>query len=324
MNPACLHCHVRFEGNDVIEAFPFARRVAYDPVKLRYWVVCHRCGKWSMAPMEDDERGNTVDQLERWWRGSTHHYSTGGIGVGRYSERFSVVRIGDATWPEFAFWRFGETIQRRKWRWYRDLAVLLGAGAAVAGTGLMSLASLSTTLAVLVIARQTYRPLIGTWRGVVCRVPAANAERPLMRITHLGVMELERRPSGLTVKAAHDRGVVRLTGEEAIRLLGFALSWMNLYGASRTDVATALSHIDDAGGPEAMAEQGVATPRANGSVETLLMHYPVSLRVALEMATREHTERRALENELALLRAEWQEAEEIATIASRLTLPTPR
>jgi hypothetical protein len=47
----------------------------------------------------------------------------------------------------------------------------------------------------------------------------------------------------------------------------------------------------------------------------LIGNLPKEVRLALEMATHEESERRALEGELALLEAAWQSAEEIAAIA---------
>ena len=46
------------------------------------------------------------------------------------------------------------------------------------------------------------------------------------------------------------------------------------------------------------------------------------LRLALEMALHEESERRALDGELARLEAAWREAEEIAGIADQLLLPS--
>jgi hypothetical protein len=48
------------------------------------------------------------------------------------------------------------------------------------------------------------------------------------------------------------------------------------------------------------------------------MQLPKEVRLALEMATHENSERLALEGELGLLQAEWQRAEEIAAIADEL------
>ncbi|NUS95948.1 MAG: hypothetical protein HOQ11_00915, partial [Gemmatimonadaceae bacterium] len=52
-----------------------------------------------------------------------------------------------------------------------------------------------------------------------------------------------------------------------------------------------------------------------------IANLPAEVRLALEMSAHEETERRALEGELATLRTEWEEAEEIAAIADDLLVP---
>ncbi len=52
-----------------------------------------------------------------------------------------------------------------------------------------------------------------------------------------------------------------------------------------------------------------------------LFRLPGPVRLGLEMVAHEETERRALEGELALLEAEWREAEEVAAIADDLLVP---
>ncbi len=52
-----------------------------------------------------------------------------------------------------------------------------------------------------------------------------------------------------------------------------------------------------------------------------LSSLPAELRLALEMATHEDDERRALEGELAALEERWKEAEEIAGISDNMFLP---
>ena len=51
-----------------------------------------------------------------------------------------------------------------------------------------------------------------------------------------------------------------------------------------------------------------------------LRDVPVEVRLALEMAAHEDTERRAMEGELKLLERQWREAEEVAAIADGLAL----
>ena len=53
-----------------------------------------------------------------------------------------------------------------------------------------------------------------------------------------------------------------------------------------------------------------------------LSNIPLEARLALEMATHEDDERRALEGELAVLEERWKEAEEIAEISDNMFLPS--
>jgi hypothetical protein len=321
--PTCLHCHRRFPENDVVEAFPFARRVAYDPARVRYWVVCTRCGKWSLAPIEAEDRASTVEQLERWWRGTSAHYTAGGIGVGELTPKVSVVRIGEARWDEFAAWRYADVLTRRRRSLYGAWAQ---AGLGIAGLGGWIAISGFTVLpitAAMLLMLNGWREI---WRGNrkgICRVPTLHGERSLIRQEHLLSMELVRvSPTSWSVNVVHDEGVSTLSGPEGVRALGYGLPGVNLSGASSRDLRYALAVVTEAGGPEAIVERAAQplNQGLRGAQSVLLYRYPTPILLALEMCTQEQVERRALENELALLRSEWQEAEEIAGIAE--TLPT--
>jgi hypothetical protein len=54
---------------------------------------------------------------------------------------------------------------------------------------------------------------------------------------------------------------------------------------------------------------------------TMVAKMEATVRLALEMAAHEESERRAFEGELAALEEAWREAEEIASIADRLLIP---
>jgi len=64
------------------------------------------------------------------------------------------------------------------------------------------------------------------------------------------------------------------------------------------------------------------TPRHARMRAASLTALPVDARLALEMAVNEENERCALAGELALLELAWKEAEEVAQIADRLTIPS--
>lgn len=328
MNATCLHCHKRFPANDVVEAFPFATRVAYDPARLRYWVVCARCGKWSLAPLEEDERASTIEQLERWWRGSSAHYTAGDIGVGQFSPRFSVVRIGAAGWNEFASWRYARVLRNRRYRQYASWATTAAINVGFAVTGILTIggavaASASVALAYAWLGNYELRN-----RRSVCRIPAPSGDREVMRQKDLLHMELVKsRGDGWSLNAVHSRGVTTLSGPEGVRAMAYALPWLNFVGASDRGVDDAIALIKAAGGPGAIVARAAAplpTDKSRQMNARLLAQYPSTVRIALEMATHEESERRVLENEIALLHAEWREAEEIAGIVDTLLVPPGR
>jgi hypothetical protein len=75
----------------------------------------------------------------------------------------------------------------------------------------------------------------------------------------------------------------------------------------QSSVALATTHPELQGWPDQQSAQ--------------LAAMPLEVRLALEMAAHEETERRALEGELTALEAQWKDAEEIAAIADQITLP---
>lgn len=86
--------------------------------------------------------------------------------------------------------------------------------------------------------------------------------------------------------------------------------------------------IEDAGSADAVfasaasiGPRGGWTLRSGKVIAGTLVALPAPMRLALEMASHEDAERRALEGELHILVAAWRDAEEIAGIADDLLLP---
>src|SRR2546423_8303901 len=128
MFASCLFCNGSLGENDSIESFPIGRRLAFDSKKGRLWVVCERCARWNLSPL--DERWDAIDQCERGFRSTTLRVSTGNIGLARLADGLELVRIGAPLRPEFAAWRYGTRFNRR--RRYTQLAAVSGAAATVA------------------------------------------------------------------------------------------------------------------------------------------------------------------------------------------------
>jgi hypothetical protein len=124
-------------------------------------------------------------------------------------------------------------------------------------------------------------------------------------------------------------------GDEAMEVAGKLMARANRSGGTRKTIDEAVKRIESVGNPESFVDEAVRESerlrheKAGGSEKKLskttagsLAKLPKDIRLALEMATHEEAERRAMEGELAILQAAWQQADEIAGIADSLLLPT--
>src|SRR5438034_8869903 len=105
MYTTCLFCHSDLNANHFLPTFPVGRRLAFDAQKGRLWVVCTRCGRWNLTPLE--ERWEAIDECERLFRGTRLRLSTDNVGLAQFRGGFELVRIGPALLPEIASWRYG-------------------------------------------------------------------------------------------------------------------------------------------------------------------------------------------------------------------------
>src|ERR671933_2075852 len=99
MSSPCLFCHAALGHNEVIEHFPVGRRLAFDAAKGRLWVICARCRRWNLSPIE--ERWEAIEECERRFRATRTRVSTEHIGLARLPEGLELVRIGAPLRPEF-------------------------------------------------------------------------------------------------------------------------------------------------------------------------------------------------------------------------------
>jgi hypothetical protein len=142
-------------------------------------------------------------------------------------------------------------------------------------------------------------------------------------------------PSGLPAPLARFRPWNRLTpgiedtlivtGESALAAAGKLLPAINVSGAMRSEVATAVSIVEREASVGSLFERYAGRPSSlrvpDATDGHILANLPREVRLALEMAAHEDSERRALEGELATLEDAWRDAEEVAAIADDLFLP---
>ena len=322
----------------MIERFPVGRRLAFDADKGRLWAICVRCHKWNLTPIE--ERWEAIEACEKAFRATRLRMSTSEIGLARVSEGLELVRIGTPLRPEMAAWRYGDQFGRRRRRlWYAYASTLVGtAGYVVAGPALglvsfgafplWSIANSAYTIYNLRRSLVRVRASDGTLLGISALGVAKTTIRWDVRsqdwfldIHHQGQAPAARRVFDAAF-SVYKLDVATLDGESARRAARQILPAINLHGASKEQVDRAVAWLEKDRDPQnlfgrAARHYGAGTPAEGSAIGAL----PAGLRLALEMAINEDTERRALEGELHLLESAWRGAEEIAGIADNLLLP---
>jgi hypothetical protein len=310
----CLYCKAELGRNEVLESFPVGRRLAYDEARGRLWVVCAVCRRWNLSPLE--ERWEAVEACERLFRETPRRLTTENIGLGQLGEGLELIRIGRPLRPEFAAWRYGAQLRRRRERhWVRQGVSGALTAAAIAGGG-----------ALIWLPWIAYDAVAKN--RVVARGNDADGRAITMKVKHVDQLRLlPEGPLGWSARVRHQHGVCEVSGPEALRIVAKLLPHINLKGASPIQVEEAVKQVERAGGPEgtfvAVADH-LRKWQHHGVLRTpdhKVGTAPVELRLALEMAAHEETETRALEGELAQLEAAWREAEEIAAIADSLLIP---
>ena len=314
----CMYCQKDLGSNEIVEEFPVGRRLAFDAEKGRLWVVCRRCERWNLTPLE--ERWEAVETCEKLFRGTRLRTSTDNIGLARHPEGLELVRIGKPLRPEFAAWRYGDQFGRRRQRAFvlGTAATVAGLGGLVLGGALAGLGGLGLGSAAfhLVDVLRNYNPSV-FFRPEDGRLRWMNAHR--IRSARLVPAHDE---SGFSVEAKA-KGLVsdeeRFDGEDGMRALNAILPRVNAGGGSRRTVQDAVARIAFAGQPDRFMRRlahGRASPYSPAGVQLSTLTKPT--RLALEMALHEEQERRALEGELWMLERAWREAEEIAAISDNL------
>ena len=333
MYATCLFCNQPLGSNEALASFPVGRRLAFDAAKGRLWIVCRRCERWNLTPLE--ERWEAIEQAERLYEDTRRRIATDEIGLARLADGTDLVRIGAPLRPEFAAWRYGDQFGKRR----RRQMMIAGAGVAALGGLVVGGVSFGVSLGGFgwMITQVARAAVQGGEDTIVARIRAASGAVLPVRRRHLAESSLSRGSDGtLAIDLRYKNGQARFEGTEALRVASLVVPAVNRFGGSRDAVAEAVSEIEQDGGPERYVEQlarraavltavrGKADRRGRkGKIGATGLYglRPVD-RLALEMALHEEAERRALAGELALLEHAWRDAEAIAAIADDLLLPS--
>ncbi len=356
MFSTCIFCNSPLGANEAVEHFPVGRRLAFDSAHGRLWVVCRTCERWNLSPLE--ERWEAIEECERLFRSTRLRMSTENIGLARAGDGLTLVRIGSPQRPEMAAWRYGDQFgrRRRKHLLYTGLGLAATTGAAVLGpvTHLIAGGALITTIASGVTAISS---VVNTTANVFRQrrvrtltvpeftVPVSVRLDQLYRVTlvpasdgwalNVPIQGPRSEPvhlkNGRMLQASRWNGPqwisTTLTGDVALRAAAKLLPVLNASGAKREQLSSAVNLLGETPDPSALFKYfadhspsriqrfGKSTP------EGAVVNLPQDVRLALEMATHEDSERRALEGELATLEAAWRDADEVAAIADNLVLP---
>jgi len=293
MYSTCLFCNANLGANEVIESFPVGRRLAFDAANGRLWVVCRKCERWNLSPLE--ERWEAIEECEQRFRDTRLRVSTDNIGLARLKEGLELVRVGPALRPEFAAWRYGDQFGRRR----RRKMVRVGLGIGIVGGAVAGGIALGVSAGVSVGGGGWW-----IWRGIYASYRRIAYGSP--------------RDGDLMLSVPQGEGSAHLVGADAQRAIGYVLPAINWEGAERRDVENAVGMIEQS---HKSPEEFLQETAARVGMRSRLQELPSANRLALEMAANEESERRAMQGELALLEAAWRQAEEIARIADNLLVP---
>ena len=328
MYSSCLYCNAALDANPLIEALPVGRRMAFDSKRGRLWVICVSCVKWNLVPF--DSRLEAIDECERIFRGTTTRYSTDNIGLARHAAGVDLIRIGAALRPEFAAWRYGDRLARRR-RVSRRAADAMGALIWLLTVPLESVPVLEAT-------RGTMRALYGSrvlrdpWTDQLIEVPYAALVRATLVASDGGAWRLEvpyrtgveRRlwVDGTVMSSIRDVPSLGLFGgDRLLPALARVLPAVDDGVPTPGRVAEAVRLVESSSGVDRLYEYVVGRPlRMATERQFPLTGIAADIRLALEMVAHEDTEARAMEGELKLLERQWRDAEEVAAIADRLAL----
>jgi GNAT superfamily N-acetyltransferase len=340
MYSTCIFCNRPLGTNEVLEIFPVGRRLSFDAAKGRLWVICRRCERWNLSPLET--RWDVIEACERLFRETRLRVSTDNIGLARLSEGLELVRLGKPLRGEFAAWRYGDQFGRRR---RRSIAYGVAGGVGVT----LIIAGGAAAGASIGGGWYGYTQLIRWISGerMAARLRDPDGEKIKVQLKHLQKSRLVPADGGngweLHIRYAKGWGSgfssgwgepLVFTGDEAMEVAGKLMARANRSGGSKQVVQQAVSRIEDVGHPERFLveatreserlrrEKAGDDPRKlEKATAGSLAKLPRDIRLAVEMATQEESERRAMEGELEVLEEAWRQAEVIAGIADSLLVP---
>ena len=306
MYATCAFCNGAFDGDGGPSGLGVGRRLAFDEWKGRLWVVCPKCGRWNLTPLDD-----RLDRIERVARAAASGRllaSTEQVALIRW-ERYDFVRVGKPPRLEIAEWRYG---QRLKARQQERLKYVVPITLAAAGVMIAVNAAAGGSMGVMTfqlpnLADSIYTGIVGRRRVPLAEPPICARCNTVMELRAKHVQRARLVPDAkadlalvVSCPNCHEEGAL-LTGADAAQALRQGLTFLNLRRRGKQRAADAAHEVDASGGPDRLI-------RDVARRELTLRSLRPERRLALEMAVDEQAEVLELERQ-------WREAEELADIA---------
>jgi hypothetical protein len=309
MYRTCAFCNGTLDGDGGPSGLGVGRRLAFDEWKGRLWVICPRCSRWNLAPLED--RLEQVEALARAATDGRVAAATEQVALIRW-QSYDLVRVGKPRRLEFATWRYGERLKARR---REQLKFVVPVTLAAVGLAVAVNVTAGGSLGVFVwnipnIARGLYTGMVGRRRVTLSETPVCERCGAVLelRAKHVPYARVVGQTQAdlallLSCPACHAEGAM-LVGRDAHAALRQGLTYMAIARAGRQRVEDAARLVQGVGGPEQLI-------RDVARRELTLRSLAPERRLALEMAVDERLEVEELERQ-------WREAEEIAEIADGL------
>lgn len=324
----CVRCRHDLGRNHTLTHLSVGRRIAYELAHGRLWVICRRCGAWNLTPIED--RWEALEECERLFGSAPERGSDVAIGVARL-QGVELVRVGPAaTRSDIANQRYGTRLRTRRGWFLYGAAILAGLSLAL----VPSLAGVHATfdyplavawvLAIAAVWLSALRDYLSDkLLGMRLRATRLFATIPLYDVPQIRLRRTGAHGHiGVIVPSRPEAPM--LMGTDALRYLGRILPFTNWKSGSTREIDAAIALVERAEAPPIRGEVGLAPWERllQGKKRVALSDLPTSRLLALEMAIDEALELNALQGRAIRLQPAWKEAEEIASIADELLVPS--
>jgi hypothetical protein len=304
----CAFCNAPFDGDGGPSGLGVGRRLAFDEWRGRLWVVCSRCSRWNLTPLDDRlERIEAVARAAGDGRGRVIA-ATDQVALIRW-ERYDIVRVGKPLRVELATWRYGERLRTRQ---RERMKVVIPLTVAAVGLGIVANVAAGGGLGVFVwnlhrLVDQAYIGIVGNRKVLLAEPPICAHCGGLMQLRARHVQHARVVPDAhaevavvLSCPQCRREGA-QLTGLDAVQVLRQGLTYLNVTRSGRRRAEDAARVVDQVGGPDRLLHDVARRALTLRSLRP-------ERRLALEMAVDERAEVQELERQ-------WREAEEIAEIA---------